>query len=190
MLLEAYAEAEAELEAGPYRSYREILGEVADRLGARFGVGLSGGARSRFAASVADWPAFGDSADALTRLKQRYRLGVISNCDDDLLATSLPKLGVAFDWVVSAQQVGSYKPSEANFVTALGRIGVPRDRVLHVAQSLYHDHVPAKRLGLRTVWVNRRHGRPGSGATPPTTASPDLEVPDLATLAAFLCRAG
>ncbi|HVL54781.1 MAG TPA: HAD hydrolase-like protein, partial [Vitreimonas sp.] len=93
------------------------------------------------------------------------------------------RLGVEFDWVVTAQQARSYKPSLRNFELAFERIGLPRDRILHVAQSLYHDHVPAKRLGLTTVWVDRRRDRPGSGATPPAEATPDLTVPDMTSLA-------
>ena len=89
----------------------------------------------------------------------------------------------SFDWIVTAQQARSYKPSSANFLLALERIGQPRDRVLHVAQSLYHDIAPANALGLATVWVNRRQGRSGHGATPAAVAKPDLEVPDLQSLA-------
>ena len=89
--------------------------------------------------------------------------------------------------MITAQQVGSYKPSTRPFLVALERIGLPQDEVLHVAQSLFHDHVPAKGLGLDTVWVNRRHGKPGAGATPPADARPDLEVPDLQTLADLAC---
>jgi 2-haloacid dehalogenase len=95
--------------------------------------------------------------------------------------------------VITAQQVGSYKPSRRNFEFAFERIegaGVPRDRILHVAQSLFHDHVPAKELGLATAWVDRRHDRPGSGATPPATATPDLAVPDMASLATLAAGAG
>ena len=84
---------------------------------------------------------------------------------------------------MTAQQAGSYKPDPHNFEVAFERLGRPRDRILHVAQSLFHDHVPAKRLGLSTVWINRRHDRRGSGATPPAQATPDLELPDMASLA-------
>ena len=136
-----------------------------------------------FGGSVADWPAFPDSASALARLQARYALVVITNCDDDLFAASNERLGVEFAHVITAQQAGSYKPSHHNFELAFERIGAPRERILHVAQSLFHDHVPAKALGLSTVWVNRRHDRPGSGATPPAEATPDLVVPDMATLA-------
>jgi 2-haloacid dehalogenase len=84
---------------------------------------------------------------------------------------------------VTAQQVGSYKPSTRNFEFAFAAIELPRERILHVAQSLFHDHVPAKRLGMSSVWIDRRHGRPGSGATPPATAVPDLTFPDMASFA-------
>ena len=116
-------------------------------------------------------------------LHSRYRLAIVSNVDDDLFAATALRLGVAFDWIVTAQQARSYKPASANFQLALERIGLPRERVLHVAQSLYHDIAPANALGLASVWVNRRHGRAGGGATPAATATPDLEVPDLQTLA-------
>ena len=112
-----------------------------------------------------------------------FGLGVITNCDDDLFAASNRRLGVTFDWIVTAQQVGSYKPDPRNFEFAFERIDVPRERILHVAQSLFHDHVPAKALGMTTVWVDRRHDREGFGATPPASATPDLTVPDMATLA-------
>ena len=123
------------------------------------------------------------SSEALRRLQERFRLGVITNCDDDLFAASSRRLGIAFDWVVTAQQAGSYKPDPHNFEFAFERIGLPRARILHVAQSLFHDHVPAKRLGLSTVWINRRHDRPGSGATPPADATPDLETHNMASFA-------
>src|SRR4029079_17773806 len=122
---------------------------------------------------------------ALQRLQTRFGLGVITNCDDDLFAASNERLGVTFDWVVTAQQAKRYKPNPRGFELAFERIGLPTTRILHVAQSLFHDHVPAKRLGLSTVWVNRRGDRPGSGATPPAEATPDVEAPDMATLAAL-----
>jgi 2-haloacid dehalogenase len=182
-LLEAYGRAEAEAEAGEYRRYREILASSARAAGRSFGVEVSDAGAAAFGDSVGDWPAFPDSPEALARLKRRFGLAVITNCDDDLFARSNARLGVQFDWVVTAQQVGSYKPSRRNFEYAFQRIGLPRDRILHVAQSLFHDHVPAKELGLSTVWVNRRQGKAGSGATPPAAATPDLIVPDMATLA-------
>ena len=100
-----------------------------------------------FGGSVADWPAFPDSAAALARLQSRFKLGVITNCDDDLFAASEARLGIDFDWVVTAQQAKRYKPNPRGFELAFERIGLPPSRILHVAQSLYHDHVTAKRLG-------------------------------------------
>ncbi len=183
--LEAFAGHEAEIEAGKYRPYREVLGEVLARM-----IGERGGApsvdeRAAFGASVAHWPAFPDSKAALARLHERFKLGVITNCDDDLFAASEAKLGVRFDYLVTAQQAKRYKPNARGFELMFERVGLPPSRILHVAQSLFHDHVPAKKLGLSTVWVDRRAGRAGSGATPPAEASPDLTVPDMATLASL-----
>jgi 2-haloacid dehalogenase len=182
-LLVRYARHEAALEDGPYLRYRDVLARACAGVAAELGVTPASEALAAFGGSVGDWPAFPDSADALARLHRRYRLVPITNCDDDLFAASNRRLGVTFDEVVTAQQVGSYKPSHRNFEVAFERIGLPPDRILHVAQSLFHDHVPAKALGLTTVWVNRRHDRPGAGATPPAAATPDLVVPDVATLA-------
>jgi len=182
-LLERYARHEAAVEAGPYAPYREVLARSLRGVCAELGVEPTVAEEQAFGGSVGDWPAFPDSPDALARLAARYRLAVVTNCDDDLFAASNRRLGVTFDWVITAQQVRSYKPSERNFEVAFERIGVPRERILHVAQSLFHDHVPAKRLGLTTVWIDRRHDRPGSGATPPASATPDLVAADMATFA-------
>lgn len=182
-LLEVYARHEAALEEGPYRTYREVLAGSLDGVGRDLGFAPSDDERTAFAASVGDWPAFADSAEALARLKERFELGVVTNCDDDLFAASNARLGVDFDWVVTAQQVKAYKPSLENFEYAFARIDVPRERVLHVAQSLFHDHVPAQRFGLRTAWIDRRHDRDGFGATPPAEAAPDLTVPSMRAFA-------
>jgi len=182
-LLETYAAIEAAAEAGPYRTYRDILAEGVRGVAAGAGVEPTLAEVAAFADSVGDWPAFADSAAALRRLQARYRLGVITNCDDDLFAGSATRLGIDFDWVVTAQQARGYKPAARNFEIAFERIGLPRERILHVAQSLYHDHVTAKRLGLSTVWIDRRHGRSGSGATLPADATPDATYLDMASFA-------
>jgi 2-haloacid dehalogenase len=187
-LLELYARHEAEIENGPYRRYRDVLANAARGVAGDLGTEIDDAAAARFGGSVGDWPAFADSADALKQLKTRYRLGVITNCDDDLFAASRPRLGVEWDWVITAQQVGSYKPNPRNFEFAFETIHVPRKRILHVAQSLFHDHVVAKKLGMSSVWINRRHDRPGSGATPVADARPDLEFPDMASFAAAAVR--
>ena len=184
-LLTRYAAHESALESGPYLRYREVLARGGDAVCRELGVTPAPEELAAFGGSVVDWPAFPDSAAALQRLKTRFALAVITNCDDDLFAASNRRLGVELDFVITAQQCGSYKPSPHNFEVAFERIDRPRDRILHVAQSLFHDHVPAKALGLTTVWINRRHDRPGSGATPPADAMPDLEAPDMATFAAL-----
>jgi len=182
-LLEAFGRHESALQAGPYLSYREVLAGAVRGVGADLGFEPDEAEVAAFSGSVGDWPPFADSAGALAALKRRFRLGVITNCDDDLFALSNERLGVEFDWVVTAQQARSYKPSPANFALAFERIDVPRERILHVAQSLFHDHVPAKALGMTTVWIDRRQGREGFGATPPAEAVPDLVVPDMRSFA-------
>lgn len=187
-LLERYAAAEMEIEARPYRRYREVLGYALDAVGTRYGMRPSARELAAFGGSVGEWPAFPDSRAALASLKTGFRLGVLTNCDDDLFAASNRRLGVEFDWIVTAQQAGGYKPRIANFELLLERLAMPRERVLHVAQSLFHDHVPAKSLGLATVWIDRRHDRQGSGATPPADATPDARFPDMASFAAAAVR--
>jgi 2-haloacid dehalogenase len=180
-LLERFAVHEAAAEAGPYRRYRDVLALALRGVTAEDNIEPTADEIEAFSGSVGEWPAFPDTAAALARLKERFRLGVITNCDDDLFAASLPQLGVTFDWVVTAQQAGAYKPSTRNFEVAFERMGLPRDRILHVAQSLFHDHVPAKQVGLASVWIDRRSDRPGGGATPPASASPDATFPDMAS---------
>ena len=181
--LECYGALEAEIERGPYLEYKQVLRRVLEGLGQQLGFTPTQTELDDFSISVRNWPAFTDSAAALQALQRKYKLAILSNIDDDLFAYSAPRLGVTFDFVITAQQVRSYKPSLNNFHLAFQRIGLPPARILHVAQSLFHDHVPAKSLGMSTVWVNRRHGQPGAGATLPAEAQPDLEVPDLQTLA-------
>jgi 2-haloacid dehalogenase len=189
-LLARYARYEAEGEAGPYRPYRELVAAGLRGVAGELGFTPTADEEAAFGAAVADWPAFPDSAAALARLAERFRLGVITNCDDDLFAASRRRLGVTFDWVITAQQAGAYKPDERPFALAFERIGLPRERILHVAQSLYHDHVTAKRLGLVTAWIDRRAGRAGTGATPPAEATPDATYPDMASFAAAATSAG
>ena len=132
--------------------------------------------------SIRTWEPFPDTVPALQRLRSRYKLAVLSNIDDDLFALTAPKLGVGLDCVVTAQQVHSYKPSLHNFETLVDRLGVEKGRLLHVAESLYHDVAPAHAFGIATVWVNRRRGR-AAAATRMAEAQPDLEVPTVGALA-------
>ena len=185
-VLEEYGEFEAAAERGPYCSYRAVLAIALRGFGARYSFVPSAEEVAHFSASVGDWPAFPDSAEALTALKRHYKLAILSNIDDDLFALSNQKLGVNFDYIITAQQVQSYKPAHNHFLVALERIGLPKERILHIAQSLFHDHVPAKALGFDTVWVNRRYNKPGLGATPPAEAKADMELPDMQSVAQAL----
>jgi 2-haloacid dehalogenase len=189
-LLTAYSAAEAAAEAEhPADLYPDILARSMRVTGSELGTEVSGGEAAHLAGSVPDWPAFADSHDALTALGSRFKLIILSNVDRASFAGSAARLGVEFTSVITAQDVGSYKPSQRNFDALLSeaaRLGVGPGKLLHVAQSLFHDHVPAKRAGLSTVWINRRHARPGWGATPepPAPVTPDWEFPSMAAFAA------
>jgi len=182
-ILELYAEFEAEAESGPYRKYRDVLQAVVRSFAGRLGFVPSSSDIRSLAASVPQWPPFPDTVAALRKLKSRYKLAVISNIDDGLFAETSRLLAVEFDAVITAEQSGSYKPSLRNFQLALRRLAVAPEHLLHAAQSVYHDVVPAQSLGISTVWVNRKSARPGIGAVRSVEGRADLEVPDLATLA-------
>lgn len=185
-ILENYGEAEAELESGPYLPYRQVLSRAAQQVGRRLGVSVTEQQGAAFAQSLTQWQPFPDSVAALRSLAQKFRLGIISNVDDDLFAETRKMLGVDFDFVVTAQQVRSYKPSLGNFHEAMRRGGLEASRLLHAGQSLYHDIAPANALGIRNVWVNRQSIRPGAGAARPGVATPTYEVHSVADLARLL----
>ena len=190
MLLEAFADIEPRVEAAnPGLLYRDILSRVHARLADRLGLAGGGSMDAAFGASVGDWPAFADSPVALRGLKKHCRLIILSNVDRKSFAASNQHLGVAFDKVLTAEDIGAYKPDERNFralMAAVAAMEIDRRAHLHVAQSLYHDHLPAKALGIATCWINRRHGKKGAGATrmPPQAVGPDFEFADMASLAA------
>ena len=188
-LLEHYALIESSAQHGEYKPYKEILREVMRNMAGHFQVPLDKYGEDVLSTSIMYWKPFPDTVEALKYLKEHYKLAVISNIDDDLFQHSARHIGVPFDWVVTAEQVGSYKPSLNNFERAIDTIGLPKEEILHVAQSLYHDIMPANEVGLANVWVNRRHNQIGSGATSPADAIPTLEVPDLATLALKVAEA-
>ncbi len=183
-VLAAFGRHEDRLEREqPAMPYADLLRAVAVAIGDEFGTPMRDGEADAFAASVADWPAFADSAEALGYLEKHYRLVVLSNVDTASFAHSNQKLGVAFDAVFTAGDIGSYKPDPANFHYMLDRLsgmGIAKGDILHTAQSFFHDIVPANRLGLATNWINRRHGKPGAGATPPAEAQPDFQFNSLA----------
>jgi 2-haloacid dehalogenase len=188
-ILAAFAEAEsAQQAATPSMRYPELLAAVHRGLAERFGIAPDPKAAENFGASVGTWPAFADSADALAYLKQRYRLVILSNVDRALFAQSNASLGVTFDAVYTAEDIGSYKPDPRNFGYLLGHLaeqGIGKEQILHTAESLHHDHIPAKRIGLATCWIHRRAGKEGHGATrvPDTAVQPDFRFESLAAMA-------
>jgi 2-haloacid dehalogenase len=178
----------------PTDLYPDILARCLRRLGRKVGAEVDDADAERMARSVPDWPAFPDSHDALVALGRRYQLIILSNVDRASFAGSNRRLGVQFTSVLTAQDIGSYKPSARNFAALAkeaDRLGVAPGRLLHVAQSLFHDHVPAKAAGLPTVWINRRQTRPGWGATPAPDApvTPDWEFDSMAAFAAAVEQA-
>ncbi len=188
-LLEAFAASEARQEQHPeFRLYPDVLRAVHREIGERFRKPVSEADADVLAQSVSEWPPFADTTAALRRLQQRYKLIIVSNVDRASFAGTQRLLGVDFDGLVTAEEVCAYKPDRRMFERAIARardLGAASSEILHIAQSLFHDIVPAKALGLATVWVNRRHDKPGWGATPPpvTRARPDLEVRSLIELA-------
>ena len=192
-ILDLHAQTEHRLQSSStkgthvtYVKYREVLGQEVREAGRRWGFEPDPSEVGALADSLRHWQPFPDTVEALRALKSRYRLAIISNVDDGLFALTACHLEVEFDWIITAEQAGTYKPSTNNFEVAIGRMGVAPQRLLHAAESLFHDVGPAKELGLSTVWVHRRAGKEGFGATPPSDAEPDFKVPDLATLASEL----
>jgi 2-haloacid dehalogenase len=189
-LLAAYADNEERVEReNPAALYPTILAECFRRVGASLGAEVSDEWADKLGNSVPSWPAFPDSHDALVSLGQNYKLIIVSNVHREGFAGSNSRLGVTFDRIITAEDVGAYKPAANHFEAldaALAELNVRRERLLHVAQSLYHDHVPAKRHGLASVWINRRHDRPGWGATPEPAEgfSYALEFPTMQAFAA------
>ena len=188
-ILAAFAQAEApQQQAAPGMRYSELLSEVHAAIARAFGLAADAAAAQAFGASVKDWPAFPDSAEALAYLKQHYQLVILSNVDRASFIHSNRRLGVPFDAIYTAEDIGSYKPDPRNFehmLARLGERGIAKDQILHTAESLYHDHVPAKRFGLATCWIHRRAGKAGHGATrqPDAEVRPDFRFPTLAAMA-------
>ncbi|MEG4405458.1 haloacid dehalogenase type II [Microcoleus sp. MON2_D5] len=172
-ILELFAAVESELENEnhSYIKYREILQEIVKKFGKKLNFAPTETEINCLVDSVKNWQPFPDTVAALEALKQKYKLAVISNIDDDLFAETAKHLKVEFDWLITAEQVRSYKPSTRNFEIALETMGISADKLLHVAQSIYHDIVPATSMGISTVWVNRRHDKTGFGATLPAVSA-------------------
>jgi 2-haloacid dehalogenase len=188
-LLRAYADNEAHVEREyPTLAYPEVLQAAFRRTAQNLGLPVTDDEVQALGRSVPQWPAFDDTHQALTRLKQHYKLIILSNVHQQGVDGSIARMNIEFDQVLTAEEIGSYKPNPRNFEALLARIGdvqVTKPELLHVAQSLFHDHVPGKEAGLDTVWINRRHARPGWGATPDPRCevSPDLTFDSLAEFA-------
>lgn len=187
-LLAMFAGIESPIQsAQPKLLYPDVLRAALRALASRLGVSVTKGEQDSVGNSIRDWPVFPDSAAALAYLARHYKLVIVSNVDNASFAHSNRKLGVEFASIVTAEDVGSYKPDPAHFHEAFRRLlamGIERSEILHVAQSLFHDHVPAKALGMTTVWINRRAGKAGQGATPVSAAvTPDAEYSSMAAFA-------
>jgi 2-haloacid dehalogenase len=182
-LLALYGEFEVDAEAGEYRPYRDVLESVVRAFGQRLGFAPTQEEIQSLPASLSRWRPWPDTVAGLQRLATRYQLAIISNIDDAMFAMTRSFLPVNFATVTTAQQAGCYKPGLEIFRLALSKATVRPDQILHVGQSIYHDVLPAQSLGLATVWVNRPSPRAGIGAVKQAAGKPDLEVPDIATLA-------
>jgi 2-haloacid dehalogenase len=190
-VLETFAKHESAQQAeSPGMVYSELLATVHRRLAKKWQATVGDEDHLLFGASVPQWPAFPDSAAALQYLKQHYKLVILSNVDRESFKGSNRRLGVAFDAVYTAQDIGSYKPNPANFrymLDHLAKLGHAKDDILHTAQSLFHDHAPAKEFGLACAWIDRRHDQGGGwGATmpPPAGARYDFRFASMAELVA------
>jgi 2-haloalkanoic acid dehalogenase type II len=188
--LAAFARHESAIEkAQPGLNYRKILAACYRGLAEEWQASITEAEAEKFGNSVPDWPAFPDSAEALAYLKQHYKLVILSNVDRASFAESNKKLGVTFDAICTAEDIGSYKPDRRNFDFALRtvkeKLGFEAKDILHTAQSLFHDHQTAKAIGLATNWIDRRMGRSGSGATSPVQGvNTDFHFPSMAAFVA------
>lgn len=188
-ILAAFAQEETAQQAEtPAMPYAGLLGLVHARLARLWGVQGDTAEDARFGASIGDWPPFPDTVEALRTLASRFRLVILSNVDRASFRATNERLGVAFDAIYTAQDIGSYKPDPRNFSYLIDRLaedGFQKSDILHVAQSLFHDHAPANAIGLASAWIDRRHGATGWGATapPPPGVRYDFRYLSLAELA-------
>jgi 2-haloalkanoic acid dehalogenase type II len=179
-ILEAHARHEsAQQLQTPAKIYRDLLAVVYKRLAEEWGVAASWEEAQAYGRSVGDWPAFPDTAESLQYLKRHFKLVILSNVDNASFALSNARLQVAFDAIYTAEDIGSYKPDSRNFdymLRNLSALGVAKGDILHTAESLFHDHVPANKVGLRSAWIYRRHGDQGFGATMKPADMPRIDV--------------
>jgi len=188
-IFEAHARHEsAQQLQTPAMRYSELLAVVCKRIAEEWGIAVTWKECIAYGNSVKDWPAFPDTVEALKYLKKHFKLAILSNIDNESFSASAERLQVAFDAVYTAQEVGGYKPSDRNFdymIQKLSGLGVEKGQILHTAQSLFHDHVPANKHGLASCWIDRRHDKDGSGATmnPGTMPHHDFRFTNMAEMA-------
>lgn len=181
-ILKKFAEFESKQLQGEYLKYRDALKAVVSKFGEEFDFEPSLAEQNSLPDSIKNWQPFPDTVKALKFLKSKFQLGIISNIDDALFADTAKNLAVEFDYIITAEQVKSYKPALKNFKYAIEQIEFPAEQIIHAACSVYHDIVPASSLGLTTIWIDRRANQEGSGAALPATAKADLKVLDLDSL--------
>lgn len=188
-VLQAHARHESAQQARtPSKRYNVLLSVVYKRLAEEWGLQVTREECVAYGQSVQNWPAFSDTVEALRYLKNHYKLIILSNVDNDSFAASNKKLNVAFDAIYTAEDIGSYKPSDSNFdymLEKLKAVGIQQNQILHTAESIFHDHVPGKRHGLASCWIYRRHEQSGFGATmhPGDLPSVDFQFNSMAALA-------
>lgn len=185
-ILELYGEIEARIQEEKFSKYRQVLKKVVYEFGDRFDFKLLSTEENCLVNTLGTWMPFPNIVESLHTLKKTYRLAVLSNIDDDLFCLSAKHLDVDFDWVITSEQAKSYKPSLDSFKFAIKKIGVSPEKILHISNSMYHDIIPARALGLSTAWINGRQYMAGFGASPPVSGSPDFEVSDLKSLVSII----
>jgi len=168
-VLEAHARHESSQQLyTPTKIYRDLLAIVYKRLAEEWGVHASHEECVEYGRSIRNWPAFQDSPGALQYLKKYFKLVILSNVDNESFQASNVKLQVAFDAIYTAEDIGSYKPAPRNFeymLEKLGSRGIAKAKILHTAESMFHDHKPANGFGLKSCWIYRRYDQAGFGAT-------------------------
>ncbi|MGF6661898.1 2-haloacid dehalogenase [Paraburkholderia atlantica] len=178
-VLEAHARHESSQQKfTPAKRYQELLSIVYKRMAEEWGLPYTHEECVAYGRSIRNWPAFPDSAAALQYLKQHYKLIILSNVDNESFAHSNTRLQVQFDAIITAEDVGSYKPSPRNFEYMLQKLdqrGIRKAKILHTAESLFHDHKPANEFGLASCWIYRRHSQPGFGATMDPGSQPNID---------------
>src|SRR5262245_52017381 len=181
-ILQTYSRLEPAAQSGVYQPYRQVLRNIVRQFASAYGFKASESEENELAESLPDWNPFPDTVTALRALQKRFRLAILSNIDNDLFAGTARRLEVRFDWVITAENMQTYKPGLAHFQVLLAKTGLPPTSHVHAAESLYHDIAPARALGIPNVWIKRRHGERAANASQKAPVQPDYTVRDLAEL--------